>query len=95
MRFSNPNIARQLLVQRSSELVGSPMRCGHDRGGLTSCVDSCVRPAGPGDAHRAIEQPPDHLFEHPLNRACCGLHLPAGEVSSVILHDELDHALRH
>ena len=95
MRFGDPDVARQLLVERPAQPVRRPMRFNGHSGRLAAGMDARVGPPGSCHWHRTVGQPAEHLFQHTLHRACCGLHLPAGEVRSVVLHDELDHAPRH
>lgn len=93
--IGNPDVVRQSLIQRPAQPVRRPVRRHRYTGRLAAGMNASVRATSTRHPHRLAGQIRQRIFDDPLHGACGGLHLPPGEVATVVLQHELDHALRH
>ena len=83
------DILRQVLPQPREKLCAAHVRLCPERADLTSCVDTCVRPAAAGYFHRLAEQACQqrlYLFLYGVARVA--LLLPAAVPAAVIAERE-------
>ena len=72
-----------------------PSPCDSHTRRLTQRVDSCIGSACAKDGHPGPAKALHRVFEHSLNRPLIGLTLPACEVRSIVLKNELQRSRLH
>lgn len=95
IRPRHSHVSRQDCVQRALEIGCRPLRRHVDTGRLAERVNSGVGSACAEDGDTGPAKALHRVFEHSLNRPLIGLTLPACEVRSVILKNELQRSRLH
>jgi hypothetical protein len=95
MSAGDPDVGGELLIDRASKPVWSPMRRHGDTSRLPPRMHAGVGSSRTGYPNRCVCEPGQRFLQHTLHGARRRLHLPPGEIRSIVLNNELDYALRH
>ena len=88
----HPDRSRKTRIQRANQRLTLDRALERKTGDLAQRVHPGVGPSGAGDAHRALIELCQHLFEQALDRRARRLPLPADEVRAVVGEGDLEGA---